>query len=192
MVLLTMFQESQSNTNLWTSIFGGAIGAGIISLIAIVLNRYYDKIKYNKEVKTFLWKEKIEAAKKASEFYLEFLNYINLLITHFELLSDDEIGSSELANRISLYENKFIINTNYAHHHINIFEDLLNDDTKIFTLRINKAFHKIKLSKKEERKLNQKEIIILIDELKLCYSQLEIIQKEQLSKVRNSIKNYLN
>ena len=190
MNLIIILKFLQINTNpFWFSLLGGAFGAGIISLIAIILNNYYDKIKYEKEVKTFLWKEKIEASKKASEFYYEFLNYINIVIVHLELLSDKDIGYSNLTDKIVLFEEKLNKINSYDYHHVNIFYDLTNENTKDLTLKINKNFHKIGLLKEDSK---NSEIKILIKDIKSSYSELEASYHRQIRIVRSNINNYIN
>lgn len=174
----------------YISVFlGSAFGAGLISLIAIVLNNYFGSLHYKKDLKTFLWKEKIEAAKKASEYYLEFLNYINLLIVHLELLSDDDIGVSDLGKELIFYENKMKSKTTLDHHHINIFYDLISNESSELTIKIQKSIHKLTLISESDNLDLTKEII---EELKECYSELLNLYKKQIGNVRESIRKYIN
>lgn len=101
----------------------GALGWSIRNLIQF----FIDNSKYNKELKTFFWKEKLNSAKKASEFYLEHMNYINLLKHQFEIFEKGEIGHQELyeniQKEIEFYSNKLKAFPHFEHHHINIFYD---------------------------------------------------------------------
>ena len=88
------------------AIVSGALGWFIRNLIQF----FIDNSKYNKELKTFFWKEKLNSARKASEFYLEHMNYINLLKHQFEVFEKGEIGHQELyeniQKEIEFYSNK--------------------------------------------------------------------------------------
>ncbi|TYP98800.1 hypothetical protein C7447_102115 [Tenacibaculum adriaticum] len=189
MILLIFFNEPQIDSNSFLlSLFGGALGGGIFSLIAIILNNYFEKNKYEKEIKTFLWKEKIQASKKASEFYLEIINYFNLAIANLELILDEEIGYSSLSEKIAFHENRINSINSFEHHHVNIFYDLVSEEAKNQSIKLNKAIHKIKLLNIDD---DRDKIIFLITDIRDCYSSLENIYIDQLSNVRSNIKSYI-
>lgn len=179
-----------NSSELFIGLIGGAFGTGIISLIAIALKNYFDSRKYEKELKTFLWKEKIEASKKASEFYLEFLNYLNLLILNYELISDKEIGVSGLQERIDFYETKLKSFDSHGHHHINIFYDLFSKKAQEITTEINKILHKIELFGLCEPTKTE-DIKELFNELKIKYSSLTDIYDQKINIIRTNINQYL-
>ncbi len=68
---------------------GGTMIAIVSASIGWILRNIFQLIienhKYKREIKTFFWKEKINASKKASEFYLEQLNFLNLVRHQFEI-----------------------------------------------------------------------------------------------------------
>lgn len=178
-------------------IVSGALGWSLRYLVQF----YIDKSKYNKELKTFFWKEKINSAKKASEFYLEHMNYINLLVHQFEMFEKGEEEHQnqykEIQKEVEFYSNKLKSFPHFEHHHINIFYDF-NDER---AMEINKnTFDIIReltvLQPKEsdtlqviDRKLS--EIKQKAIQLKKNYEDHFNIYKSYLSYVRKDIENFL-
>lgn len=179
------------------AIVSGALGWFIRNLIQF----FIDNSKYNKELKTFFWKEKLNSAKKASEFYLEHMNYINLLKHQFEVFEKGEIGHQELyeniQKEIEFYSNKLKAFPHFEHHHINIFYDF--DEKR--SIEINKRTFDInreliELQPKEGDTLEEIDIKIIeikkrAAELKDNYDEHFNIYKKYLQKVRKDLKDYL-
>ena len=179
------------------AIVSGALGWFIRNLIQF----FIDNSKYNKELKTFFWKEKLNSAKKASEFYLEQMNYINLLKHQFEVFEKGEIGHQELyeniQKEIEFYSNKLKAFPHFEHHHINIFYDF--DEKR--SIEINKRTFDInreliELQPKEGDTLEEIDIKIIeikkrAAELKDNYEEHFNIYKKYLQKVRKDLKDYL-
>lgn len=179
------------------AIVSGALGWFIRNLIQF----FIDNSKYNKELKTFFWKEKLNSAKKASEFYLEQMNYINLLKHQFEVFEKGEIGHQELyeniQKEIEFYSNKLKAFPHFEHHHINIFYDF--DEKR--SIEINKRTFDInreliELQPKEGDTLEEIDIKIIeikkrAAELKDNYDEHFNIYKKYLQKVRKDLKDYL-
>ena len=69
------------------------IFCGIIGWIANVI---WERSKYKREQKTYYWKEKINAGKKATEFYLEYINLLNLFRVQFKLYKDNIVEEESL------------------------------------------------------------------------------------------------
>ena len=175
----------------------GALGWSIRNLIQF----FIDNSKYNKELKTFFWKEKLNSARKASEFYLEHMNYINLLKHQFEVFEKGEIGHQELyeniQKEIEFYSNKLKAFPHFEHHHINIFYDF--DEKR--SIEINKRTFDInreliELQPKEGDTLEEIDIKIIeikkrAAELKDNYEEHFNIYKKYLQKVRKDLKDYL-
>jgi lipid-A-disaccharide synthase-like uncharacterized protein len=178
-------------------IVSGALGWSL----RYVVQFYIDKSNYNKELKTFFWKEKINSAKKASEFYLEHMNYINLLVHQFEMFEkgEEEYQNQykEIQKEVEYYSNKLKSFPHFEHHHINIFYDF-NEDRAI---EINKnTFEIIReltvLQPKENDTLQEidrkvSEIKQKAIQLKTNYEDHFNIYKSYLSYVRKDIKNFL-
>ena len=179
------------------AIVSGALGWFIRNLIQF----FIDNSKYNKELKTFFWKEKLNSARKASEFYLEHMNYINLLKHQFEVFEKGEIGHQELyeniQKEIEFYSNKLKAFPHFEHHHINIFYDF--DEKR--SIEINKRTFDInreliELQPKEGDTLEEIDIKIIeikkrAAELKDNYEEHFNIYKKYLQKVRKDLKDYL-
>lgn len=175
----------------------GALGWSIRNLIQF----FIDNSKYNKELKTFFWKEKLNSAKKASEFYLEHMNYINLLKHQFEIFEKGEIGHQELyeniQKEIEFYSNKLKAFPHFEHHHINIFYDF--DEKR--SMEINKRTFDInreliELQPKEGDTLQEIDTKIIeikkrAAELKDNYEEHFNIYKKYLQKIRKDLKDYL-
>ena len=179
------------------AIVSGALGWFIRNLIQF----FIDNSKYNKELKTFFWKEKLNSSRKASEFYLEHMNYINLLKHQFEVFEKGEIGHQELyeniQKEIEFYSNKLKAFPHFEHHHINIFYDF--DEKR--SIEINKRTFDInreliELQPKEGDTLEEIDIKIIeikkrAAELKDNYEEHFNIYKKYLQKVRKDLKDYL-
>ncbi len=179
------------------AIVSGALGWFIRNLIQF----FIDNSKYKKELKTFFWKEKLNSAKKASEFYLEQMNYINLMKHQFEIFEKGEIGHQELyenlQKEIEFYSNKLKAFPHFEHHHINIFYDF--DEKR--SIEINKRTFDInreliELQPKEEDSLEEIDIKIIeikkrASELKDNYEEHFNIYKKYLQKIRKDLKDYL-
>lgn len=179
------------------AIVSGALGWFIRNLVQF----FIDKSKYNKELKTFFWKEKVNSAKKASEFYLEHMNYLNLLRHQFEIFEKGEIEHQELYDNIQkeveFYSNKLKAFPHFEHHHINIFYDF--DEER--SMEINKRTFDINrelidLQPKvgdtiEEIDRKVREIKDKASELKDNYEEHFIIYKKYLKDVREDLEDYL-
>ncbi|RKS94081.1 hypothetical protein BC952_1949 [Flavobacterium limicola] len=88
---------------------------------------FIENRRYSKELKTFFWKEKLNAAKKASEFYLENLNFLNLVRHQFEMYELGKANQNEffenIEKEVKFYSEKLKAFPHFEHHHINIFYD---------------------------------------------------------------------
>lgn len=90
-----------------------------------IFQLFFENRKYWREQKTFFWKEKINSAKKASEYYLEYLNFLNLAIIQFKLYEDGKIEHQNLIQSIEQEVNYYNLKLkqfpHFEHHHINLF-----------------------------------------------------------------------
>lgn len=179
------------------AIVSGALGWSIRNLVQF----FIDKSKYNKELKTFFWKEKVNSAKKASEFYLEHMNYLNLLRHQFEIFEKGEIEHQELYDNIQkeveFYSNKLKAFPHFEHHHINIFYDF--DEKR--AMEINKRTFDIQrelidLQPKQGDSLEEIDSKVIeikkrATELKDNYEEHFKIYKKYLKEVRKDLEDYL-
>ena len=78
------------------ALFSGTIGWLLRNLTQL----YIDHKKHKREVRTFFWKEKLLSAKKASEFYLEYINLLNLIQYQFDNLKSDTENEQEFIQNI--------------------------------------------------------------------------------------------
>jgi DNA-binding ferritin-like protein (Dps family) len=175
----------------------GALGWSVRNLVQF----FIDNSKYNKELKTYFWKEKVKSAKKASEFYLEHMNYLNLLRHQFEIFEKGKIEHQELYDNIQkeieFYSNKLKAFPHFEHHHINIFYNF--DDER--AMEINKRtfdIHRelIDLQPKQGDSLEEIdskmiEIKKRATELKDNYEEHFRIYKRYLEEVRKDLEGYL-
>ena len=153
-----------------------------------------EKRKYKRELKTFFWKEKINASKKASEYYLEFLNFLNLTQIQFENFELQRIEHQDLIKNIQkeveFYSNKLKAFPHFEHHHINIFYEFDGEKTLKITTENNQLLRELfeLNSEKDNSKEKAKEIF---KKLKDNYKELFAIHKEYLKKVRKDLKDYV-
>ena len=178
-----------------------AIIAAIFSSIGWGCNSFYqiivDNYKQKRELKIFLWKEKINAAKKASEFYLEYLNFINLLRNQLDMLATGKAEYEQINININAeiqeLSNKLKTFPHFEHHHINIFYKLIDNRT----LKINQENFEI-LGKinglgtlglsYEEFDAQLKDYVI---KFKNNYTELAEIYEDLIEKIRTDINSYL-
>ncbi|MCW4470495.1 hypothetical protein OGH69_16100 [Flavobacterium sp. MFBS3-15] len=179
------------------AIVSGSLGWFINNLFQF----FVEKSKYNKELKTFFWKEKLAAAKKASEFYLETINYFNLLKHQFEMYEKGELKHEELninlQKEIDFYSNKLKTFPHFEHHHINIFYDFdeqrsmeINERTSDINRELIDLMPNIIDTQEEvDRKIRQ--IKDRTRQLQSNYDELVKIYKKHLKNVRKDIEDYL-
>lgn len=179
------------------AIVSGAMGWFIRNFVQFLIDKY----KYNKELKTFFWKEKVNSAKKASEFYLEQMNYLNLLRHQFEIFEKGEIEHQDLyeniQKEIKFYSNKLKAFPHFEHHHINIFYDF--DEKR--AMEINKRtsdinrelidLQPIEGDTLEEIDAKIIEIKKRATELKDNYEEHFNIHKNYINEIRKDLEDYL-
>lgn len=168
----------------------GWLGSNIFQLIV-------DRNNQKKELKTFLWKEKINAAKKASEFYLEYLGFINLLRNQFDALESGKEENNKVAKdldaEIQLLSTKLKAFPHFEHHHINIFYNFdenrafqINKDNVEILARIH-GLGSLDISSEEfNRQLKDCAL-----KFKENYAELAQIYGGFIVQVRNDITSYL-
>lgn len=176
------------------AIVSGSAGWLLRNVFQLIIENY----RYSKELKTFFWKEKINAAKKASEFYLENLNFLNLVRIQFELCESGKIEHQQLIENfekeVNFYREKLKSFPHFEHHHINIFYDF--DESKIMSITDNSIEIQQKIQElisdqsTPSEEFNQK-IKDSLKTLKDNYFELFKIYKGYVKKVREDIGNYI-
>lgn len=179
------------------AIVSGAVGWFIRSFVQIALDFY----KYKKELKTFFWKEKINAGKKASEFYLEYMNFLNLVRNQYEMYELEKLEFTilieNIQNEVKFYMEKLKNFPHFEYHHINIFYEFEEEKLTAIQNVINDNLRKI-VKIKVEQNDTEDEINVKIEEtkkhfknLKENYEELFLIHKSYLKIVRSDINKYL-
>jgi hypothetical protein len=184
----------------------GATGIAIVSgslgwLVNNLFQIYLERVRYKKEIRTYFWKEKLNSAKKTSEFYLEYINFLNLLRHQFEIYETVKIEHLELfdniQNEVRFYSEKLKAFPHFEHHHINIFFDF--NDTKSMVInseisRINQQILDLKIDENDKiNVIDEKvtEIKRLAKKLKDYYAELFEINKKYLDLVRKDIREFI-
>ena len=184
----------------------GGIGIALISgTLGWIFNNlfqiYLDHLKYKKEIRTYFWKEKLNSAKKASEFYLEYLNFLNLLRHQFETYEIGKIEHQELfdniQNEVQFYSQKLKAFPHFEHHHINLFYDFSEkraSEINSETTKINQQILDLRINKNDSIEIIDNKVLEikkLSKKLKHNYTELFEINKKYLNLVRNDIKEFI-
>lgn len=181
---------------------GSTLIATTFALLGWILRNlfqvYIENKRYNKEIRTYFWKEKINAAKKASEYYLEILNLFDLIKTQFKLYESGSIEHEKLYENIEkeveYYRTKLKSFPHLEYHHINLFyefDELKSSEINNKTIEIQqKVFDLL-----NETNLSANELEIKFKEyssvIKNNYSELHKIYKKYLKEVRQDINKYI-
>ena len=180
----------------YPAIGGSAIGAvfGATGWIAKgIFDVVLDKKRYKRELKTFLWKEKINASKKASEFYLEYANFLNLARIQFESFRLGKIEHDALIENfqkeVTFYASKLKSFPHFEHHHINIFYEFDEDKAMEITNRINATNREIlELDHQSDNTEKAGELFKILED---SYTELFKLQKGYTKRIRDDLKEYV-
>lgn len=167
----------------------GAIGWIGKSIFDVVL----ENKRYKRELKTFLWKEKINASKKASEFYLEYANFLNLTRIQFESFRlgkiEREFLIENFKKEVAFYADKLKSFPHFEHHHINIFYEFDEEKAMKISNKINATNRKILELDSESD--NTKKASRLFKILEDSYTELFDLQKGYTKRIREDLKGYV-
>lgn len=184
----------------------GATGIAIVSgslgwLFNNLFQIYLEKIRYRKEIRTYFWKEKLNSAKKASEFYLEYLNFLNLLRHQFETYETGKIEHQELFDNIqsevNFYSQKLKSFPHFEHHHINLFFDFSDKrsmEINSETTTINQQILDLRINENDDIEMIDNKVVEikkLAEKLKNNYTELFDINKNYLDLVRKDLKEFI-
>lgn len=181
----------------YPAIGGTAIGAIFGAIFGVLgwtgktaYELYIEKIRFKRDLKTSFWKEKINAAKKASEYYLEFLNLLNLARIQYE---NYESGKIEYGNLIKIfqaelvsYQEKLKAFPHFEHHHINIFYDFDQKKPREITDKIITSLREISELNPDTDNVNRTKE--LFEGLKKSYKELFDIHSDYVKIVREDLK----
>jgi len=163
---------------------------GIVGWFANVI---WERSKYKREQKTYYWKEKINAGKKATEFYLEYLNLLNLFRVQFKLYKESIIDGESLLvliqqKEIEFYSQKLKQFPHYEYHHINLFYELIEDKNYLIVNENTETLQKInRINQSEDVKDN--EISELFGKIGDNYEKLYNNVLLQLKKIQKDLEN---
>ena len=180
----------------YPSIGGLAIGA-IFGATGWIGRSFFDvvleKKLYKRELKTFLWKEKINASKKASEFYLEYANFLNLARIQFESFRLGKIEHEALIENfqkeVAFYAEKLKSFPHFEHHHINIFYEFDENRAMEINNKINATNRDIlELNPESDNTEKASELFKILED---SYTELFDLQKGHTKRIREDLKDYV-
>jgi len=192
-----MFEYLKENPEYAIATLFTALGYFAKTIIDFVL----DKRRRKAQLRELFWKEKIQASKKASEFYYEHLAFLNLLTQKIETEINEkefsEILAKSFQKQILNLSNKITNPSHYEHHHIHIFYDF--DETELNELNKNsfeilQDMESIVFEPDEKldsiaKKLD--EVKSLSKKLKINYEKSIKIYRKYLKSIRGDIKEYI-
>ena len=166
-----------------------ALGISLISGgFGFVVKYIIDNKNFKKELKAFLWKEKINSAKKASEFYIQEISNIILMIEMLRLIENNGYVTDETRENYKKAHEKLVNFPHFEHHHINVFYNFgeLNDSeilkkTLFLIGEIDKCIYEN----------NNEDILPKIKELRLNYENLITILNSKIAIIRKDIMNII-
>lgn len=192
-----LFKLLQENPKFGAAVIA-VVSASLSWLLRNIAQLIIDNYRYNKDLKTFFWKEKINAAKKATEFYYEHLNFLNLVRIQFELY---EAGTIEhqafiesIERDVNFYKEKLKSFPHFEYHHINIFYDF--DETKTMeignkSIKIQQEIQEIIYNPNISTEEFHEQLKSCSRRLKENYSELFLINKEYVKQVRKDINKFI-
>lgn len=176
------------------AIISGSLGWLLRNFLQLLIENH----RYNKELKTFFWKEKINAAKKASEFYFENLNFLNLVRIQFELYESGKIQHHQLIENfekdVNFYRDKLKSFPHFEHHHINLFYDFDESKTMFIhndTIEIQQKIQELISDQTVVSEIFDEKFKDYVKRLKNNYSELFEIHKNYVKKVREDLGNHI-
>lgn len=189
MNFIDLIEKYPKESILLISITSGSLGWLFRNLFQL----FFENKKYWREQKTFFWKEKIGAAKKASEFYLEYLNLLNLIVLQFKLYKEGKIEHQRLIDlieqEVNFYDKKLKQFPHFEYHHINLFYNF--DQNKNLKL-INDNYEVLqKIYELISSKNNENEIKIQFDKLHENYNTLYSNYLKYINDVREDLEKYI-
>lgn len=175
----------QMGFGLIISILGGTVGW--------CANVFWERSKYKREQRTYYWKEKINASKKATEFYMEYLNLLNLFRLQFKLYKDNIIDGESLLvliqqKEIEFYSQKLKQFPHNEYHHINLFYKLVEDYNFKIVNENTEILQKINRIN-QSKVIKDNEVIELFGKMGDNYEKLYNNLLLQLETVQNDLEN---
>ncbi len=121
----------------------GVIGFLGRTFIDFILNKRKKRI----DLQELYWKEKIEAAKKATEYYLYQLGFFSLIADKYEAIEKGLIGAKEFVEHsedtILKFQKRLLEFPHFEHFHINLFYEFNDSKTEEIIKSNNASAQKI-------------------------------------------------
>jgi len=195
--IFKLLQENPKAGAIVIALTSGSLGWIFRNVAQLII----ENRRFKKEQKTFFWKEKINAAKKATEFYLEYMNFLNLARQQFEAFEtgrfDHEQLFQNIEQEVQYYTNKLKSFPHFEHHHITLFYDLNETKASEINERIFKynqeIFNYVFKATDSDAEVFRKEQEVkkIAKGLKECYAELFSNANNQLQTIRADINSYL-
>jgi len=165
-----------------------------------LIDTFLENKRYKNELKRTYWTERINAAKKASEYYYDHLELIGLMIHKIDIaLNQDGPGSlpNIIQETIENVSQRSINPKSFEHHHIQMFYDF---DTEVFDQLNTESFiiiqnlEKIEIlesdsSEKIDKKLSKgRELLV---DLKSNHQTKKDIYKKYLKTISKDLAEFL-
>ncbi|WP_445748866.1 hypothetical protein [Polaribacter sp.] len=163
-----------------------------------IIDFFIEKLKKKAEMKEIYWKEKINAAKKASEFYFEQLSFYEITIQNLNLILNGKRTPKGLSESLTKSLNNIYerINnpSNFEHHHINIFYDLnqkiLKEKTSKIIFNLQEIYNFMDLDLNLELTDEEfKAIYIITTEMKNNIVDISLIYYQFLELIKVDLKS---
>ena len=179
--------------------------AAVFSGIGYFIRQLFELLIANKKRKTdlreFFWKEKINAAKKASEFYYENLAFLKLVKQNFETQinekEDSAVLTETLQKQIAILSDRITNPEHFEHHHIRIFYDIDEkslDKINLESFELIQEMSTIEILESDDEKIIQQKkekFKAVLNQLKINFEKTSDIYKYLLDKIRDDINQYV-
>jgi len=164
-----------------------------------LIDTFLENKKNKNEIRRIYWTERINAAKKASEYYYDHLELIGLMIQKIDIvLNHDEPSSLEdtLQKTIEKLSQRTINPSSFEHHHIHMFYDFESesfDKLNAESFDLIKNLEKIKILESDsnnsiDKKIEKMKSLLL--ELKTNHLTKKGIYKKYLKKINNDLAEF--
>ena len=165
-----------------------------------LIDTFLENKRYKNEIKKSYWTERINAAKKASEYYYDHLELIGLMIHNIDIvLNQDGPGSlpETIQKTIENISQRSVNPKSFEHHHIHMFYDF---DTDIFDQLNTESFNiiqnlqKIEILDSDSSEINDEKLSKgrkLLLELKSSHLAKKALYKKYLKKISDDLAEFI-
>ncbi|GAB5566064.1 MAG: hypothetical protein Wins2KO_31270 [Winogradskyella sp.] len=165
-----------------------------------LIDTFLESRKYKKELKKIYWTERINAAKKASEYYYDHQELLGLMIHKIDIvLRQDGPGTlpETIQNTIEIISQRTVNPNSFEHHHIHMFYDFDTeelDELNTKSFNIIQELQKIEILESDTTesiniKLNEGRN--LLTNLKSNHQEQKKIYKSYLSMINEDLAEFI-